>query len=237
MPPIFEASSSITLEEGLEQLGLNLDEGARRQLRGYLDLIVRWNRVYNLTAVRDPSAMLIQHLLDSLAIVGPLRRGPPGRQTTAAGAPVTLAETPSSLRIADIGSGAGLPGVVLAIAEPRWSVTCVDTVAKKARFIQQVAAELGLPHVRALHNRVESISATPGFDLITARAFASLSDFVSLTGHLLIPAGCWVAMKGKVPHEEIAALPPEVSVFHVEPLTVPGLHAERCLIWMRKVPS
>jgi 16S rRNA (guanine527-N7)-methyltransferase len=134
----------------------------------------------------------------------------------------------------DVGSGAGLPGVVLSIVEPRWDVTCVDAVAKKASFIRQVAAELGLPNLRAQHARVEDLPAPSGFDIVTSRAFASLADFVSLTGPLLSPAGCWMAMKGKVPEDEMAGLPDWVEVFHVEQLEVPSLEAQRCLVWMRK---
>jgi 16S rRNA (guanine527-N7)-methyltransferase len=113
-------------------------------------------------------------------------------------------------------------------------VSCVDAVGKKAVFIRQVAAELGLPNLQALHARIEQVSDPTGFDVITSRAFASLSDFVSLTAPLLSPAGCWMAMKGKVPEDELAALPSTVDVFHVEPISVPGLEAQRCLIWMRR---
>jgi 16S rRNA (guanine527-N7)-methyltransferase len=122
--------------------------------------------------------------------------------------------------------------------EPRWQVCCVDSVAKKVGFVRQVAAELGLPGLRAEHVRVEDLPATgaarPGCDLVTSRAFASLADFTTLTAHLLAPRGLWVAMKGQVPHEEIAALPANVEMFHVEQLHVPGLAAARCLVWMRK---
>ena len=220
-------SLSLPLDQGLAHLGLEVPRQARQQLVGYLALIDRWNRVYNLTAVRNPADMLVQHLLDSLAVVTPLRRhlratGPaPGIDSLSA-------------RVLDVGSGAGLPGVVLSIVEPRWDVTCVDAVAKKASFIRQVAAELGLPHLHARHARVEDLPAQPGFDIVTSRAFASLADFVSLTGHLLNPQGCWMAMKGRVPEDELADLPPGVEVFHVEQLDVPSLEAQRCLVWMRK---
>ena len=215
------------LNKGLEDLGLGLPPHARRQLVQYVALISRWNRVYNLTAVRNPADMLSQHLLDSLAVLPALRRHLRSNERT----PNADAQ---EVRLIDVGSGAGLPGVVLAIAEPEWSVTCVDAVAKKASFIRQVSAELGLPNLQATHARVEDMLPPPAFDVVTSRAFASLSDFVSLTAHLLADDGVWMAMKGKVPEDELAALPPDIKVFHVEQLKVPGLDAQRCLVWMRK---
>jgi 16S rRNA (guanine527-N7)-methyltransferase len=135
------------------------------------------------------------------------------------------------LKLLDVGSGGGLPGVLIAILCPQLQVSCVDTVGKKAAFIRQAAAELGLRQLRAEHARVEQL---PGrYDVITSRAFATLADFVALTRERLAPEGLWMAMKGKRPDDEIAALPADVEVFHVEPLQVPGLDAERCLIWMR----
>lgn len=211
---------SAALAQGIATLGLSLPDGAPEQLLAYLDLIGRWNQVYNLTAVRDPQQMLTQHLLDCLAVVEPLRR-----QATELG-------HPTDLRLLDVGSGAGLPGVVLAIANPGWSVTCVDTVAKKASFIRQVGAELGLRHLQAVHQRVEDMTAAP-FMMITSRAFASLADFVALTRERLANDGCWAAMKAHLHNDERANLPPDVSMFHVERLAVPDLDAERCLVWMR----
>jgi 16S rRNA (guanine527-N7)-methyltransferase len=187
------------------------------RLERYLDLLVKWNAAYNLTAVRDRAQMHAQHLADCLAVVAPLRRELGG--TTAA-------------RILDVGSGGGLPGVVLAIAESGWDVTCVDAVGKKAAFVRQVAGELALPNLHAEHTRVEKLDAVP-FDVIIARAFASLADFTRLTRRILASRGRWMAMKGKRPNDEITSLPLDVTVFHVEPLEVPGLAAERCLIWMR----
>jgi 16S rRNA (guanine527-N7)-methyltransferase len=202
------------LREGLAELGLVLADPQVSQLLAYQDLIAKWNQVYNLTAVRDPQEMLTHHLLDSLAVVRPLRQHLAGRAT-----------------LLDVGSGAGLPGVVLAIACPDLMVTCVDTVAKKAAFIQQVAVTLGLPHLKGLHARVEAL---PGpYDIISSRAFSSLPDFVKGSRQALAPQGVWMAMKGKHPQEELAALPVDVDVFHVEPLTVPDLSAERCIVWMR----
>ncbi|HSI57022.1 MAG TPA: 16S rRNA (guanine(527)-N(7))-methyltransferase RsmG [Ideonella sp.] len=212
---------SSALAHGLAHLSLDLPATAIAQLLRYLDLIARWNRVYNLTAVRDPQDMLTQHLLDCLAIVPPLRRViPPGTPT----------------RVLDVGSGAGLPGVVLAITQPGWSITCVDTVAKKASFIRQVAAELALPNLTATHQRVETMDGQP-HDLITCRAFASLADFITLSHERLAPQGRWVAMKARLTAEEREAVPADVDVFHVEPITVPGLNAERCLVWMRPRPA
>lgn len=203
------------LREGLLALGLELQEQQIARLLGYLSLMGKWTRVYNLTAVRDPAEMLTHHLLDSLAVVLPLRRQTQGRP----------------VRLLDVGSGAGLPGVVIAICCPEVSVTCVDTVAKKAAFVRQVAAELQLPNLAGLHARVEAL--TGPFDLVASRAFASLADFVSWSSSALAEQGVWMAMKGKRPDQEIAALPPSVEVFHVEQLVVPALQAERCLVWLR----
>ena len=186
------------------------------RLDAYLGLLAKWNAAYNLTAVRDPAQMRVQHLADCLAVVAPLRR------QLGAG---------RALRILDVGSGGGLPGVVLALADAAWDVTCVDAVGKKAAFVRQVVGELGLANLHAEHARVEALAARP-FDVITARAFAALPEFVRLTRSLLAPAGLWMAMKGKRPDDEMAALPSDVEVFHVEPLEVPGLDAERCLVWM-----
>jgi len=197
---------------------LKLDLGDRQldKLLAYLDLIAKWNKVYNLTAVRDPQAMLTQHLVDSLSLIPALRRH---------------AES-QPLRLMDVGSGGGLPGVVVAICDPSIDVTCVDAVAKKATFIKQVAAELKLPNLHGQHSRVEQLK-TPAFDLITSRAFASLLDFTTLTRQHLKPDAIWLAMKGQHPADELAALPADLDEFHVEQLQVPGLDAQRCLIWIR----
>ena len=226
------------LRQGLTGLGLSLDVSVQAQLLAYMDLIAKWNKVYNLTAVRDAQEMLTHHLLDSLAVVAPLRRElaklvrpqAPGAllQHPAKPDPSVLAST---YRMLDVGAGAGLPGVVIAITCPEVSVTCVDTVAKKAAFVQQVAVSLHLPNLRGLHARVETL--TDPFDVVCSRAFASLPDFTSWSASALATHGVWLAMKGKRPDAEIQALPPTVKVFHVEPLTVPGLNAERCIVWMR----
>lgn len=223
-------SLETALREGLAALGLALPDAAVRQLLDYMAALERWNRVYNLTAVRAPAEMLTHHLLDSLAVVAPLRRHL-GLPPVPAQAPEGLSAAP--VRVLDVGSGGGLPGVVLAIACPDLHVTCVDAVAKKAAFVGQVAASLRLPHLRGVHARVESLAGP--FDLICSRAFASLADFATWSRAALAPHGVWMAMKGRVPHDEMVALPADVEVFHVEPLTVPGLEAERCLVWMRPV--
>jgi 16S rRNA (guanine527-N7)-methyltransferase len=213
------------LEQAAHDLGLALSELQVTALLRYLDLLKRWNAVYNLTAVREPDRMLRQHLVDCLAVLPALRREQ-AAQPAGAGQ-----------RLLDVGSGGGLPGVVLALVEPDLQVTCVDTVAKKAGFVRQVAAELGLRNLRAEHARVEALDASRPFDIITSRAFASLRDFVTLTRHLLAPGGAWLAMKGAQPEDELAALPPDIEVFHVEPLAVPGLDARRCIVWMRPKES
>jgi 16S rRNA (guanine527-N7)-methyltransferase len=204
------------LTAGAQALGLSLSEPQCDALLAYQALLTKWNQVYNLTAVRKPAEMLTHHLLDSLAVLPPLQRH--------------LAARPA--RLLDVGSGGGLPGVVLAIMLPELDVTCVDTVGKKASFIRQVAAELTLRNLSAAHARVEDLRLKP-FDVITSRAFASLPDFTRLTKHLLSTGGVWMAMKGKVPADEIEGLPSEWDVFHVEQLAVPGLNAERCLLWIR----
>lgn len=210
-----DAQSAQLLQAGADALGVALTQDQLAQLLAYVALLQKWNKVYNLTAVRNPHDMLTQHVLDSLSAVPPL-----------------LAQTgahPS--RVLDVGSGGGLPGVVLAICQPQWQISCVDTVGKKAAFIQQVAATLRLPNLQGIHARVESLKGP--YDVICCRAFASLPDFVQWSRPSLASQGVWMAMKGKHPQAEIDGLPQGVSVFHVEPLGVPGLDAERCMVWMR----
>ena len=203
------------LSEGAAALGVTLSDEQRGQLLDYLALLGKWNKVYNLTAVRDPAEMLTHHLLDSLSVIAPLRRH------TAGGA----------IRLLDVGAGGGLPGAVIAICCPEAQVDCVDTVGKKAAFIQQVAGALALPNLRGIHARVEAL--TGPYDVIASRAFASLGDFTTWSRQALGQRGVWMAMKGKHPDDELAALPADVEVFHVEQLGVPGLDAERCLLWLR----
>ncbi len=204
------------LAAAAEELALGLSEAQFDLLLDYLALIAKWNKVYNLTSVREPQAMLTQHLVDSLSLLPALRRHAGGK----------------AIRLLDVGSGGGLPGVVIAICDPLIDVSCVDAVAKKASFIKQVAAELHLPNLHGLHSRVEDLKV-PAFDLITSRAFASLLDFTQLTRKLLKPGAIWLAMKGQHPVAELAALPADLDVFHVEQLQVPGLDAQRCLISIR----
>ncbi len=210
------------LQQGIQALGLDLTEAQQALLLDFLALLQKWNKVYNLTAVRDPQEMLTHHLLDSLAAVAPLQRhlaAEAGQGTTAP-------------RLLDVGSGGGLPGVVFAICCPELDVSCVDTVAKKAAFIQQTAATLRLSNLHGLHARVETL--TQPFDVVSCRAFASLPDFTAWSDAALKQGGTWLAMKGKHPADEIAALPAGVSVVQVEPLAVPGLEAERCIVWMHR---
>jgi 16S rRNA (guanine527-N7)-methyltransferase len=209
------------LQKGLDDLGLTATLDQQSQLLAYTDLIAKWTKVYNLTAVRDAEEMLTHHLLDSLAVIEPLRR-----ELSTMSLP-----TGAGCKLLDVGAGAGLPGIVIAITCPEVSVTCVDTVAKKAAFIQQVAATLKLPNLKGLHARVETV--TESFDVVCSRAFASLGDFTAWSRAALADHGIWMAMKGKRPDQELALLPEGVKVFHVEPLQVPGLDAERCIIWMR----
>jgi 16S rRNA (guanine527-N7)-methyltransferase len=209
----------VTLQAAAEQLGLPLTADQAQRLLAYRDLIAKWNKVYNLTSLRDPAQMLSHHIVDSLAAAPPLQKYLK---------PAGLADC----RLLDVGSGGGLPGVVLATVIDGVDVTCVDTVGKKAAFVQQAANELGLKNLRGVHARVEEMQAAP-FDVITSRAFASLLDFVELTRMHLKPSAVWIALKGKQPDDEIAALPKDVEVFHVEQLSVPGLGAERCIVWMK----
>ncbi|MDD2176038.1 16S rRNA (guanine(527)-N(7))-methyltransferase RsmG [Acidovorax sp. D2M1] len=211
------------LQAGADALALGLSDAQITQLMDFLALLQKWNKVYNLTAVRDPQEMMSHHLLDSLAAVAPLRRHVAG---------LLQERGVAAVKLLDVGSGGGLPGVVFAICCPEVDVSCVDTVGKKAAFIQQAAVALKLRNLHGVHARVETL-ATP-FDIISCRAFASLPDFVTWSrAALVVPHGVWLAMKGKHPEEEIAALPADVSVFHVEQLAVPSLDAERCIIWMK----
>lgn len=205
------------LTGGAAALGADLSDAQVEGLLTYVDLLRRWNETYNLTAVRDAGEMVTHHLLDCLATVPPLRRelaGATGR------------------RLLDVGSGAGLPGLVIAIAEPGLQVVCVDSVGKKVAFIAQAASTLRLANVQAAHSRVDALSL-PAFDVITSRAFASLPTFVAATEAHLRQGGFWMAMKGKTPDAEIAALPGGIDC-RTEQVRVPHLASERCLLWLRK---
>ena len=202
------------LQAGIAALGLRLPEGAEAKLLDYLALLGKWNRVYNLTAVREAERMVSHHLLDSLAAVPFFRAG---------------------ATVLDVGSGGGLPGIPLAIARPDLEVTLIDSIAKKTAFLLQAKAELGLANLSVVTGRVEAYRPELGFDAITSRAFADLREFVTLTRHLLNPSGCWLAMKGLTPHEEIASLPDWVKVSANKALQVPGLEAARHLIVLELV--
>ena len=208
-------SAAKILAQGVQDLGLTLSETQQRKLLDHGDLLLKWNRVYNLTALRNQDEVLTHHILDSLSLLPPLLRHTQGQPC----------------RVLDVGSGGGLPGAVLAIGRPEIEVTCVDTVAKKTAFIQQLAGVLALPNLKSLHARVESVSET--WPVVVCRAFASLADFTAWSRTALAHGGVWLAMKGKLPEAEMAALTDEVEVFHVEQMRVPGLAAERCLVWMR----
>jgi 16S rRNA (guanine527-N7)-methyltransferase len=206
------------LSAALSELGLAMESEARERVLAYVSQLQRWNAVHNLTSARDNAELLQQHVVDCLAIVGPLRRYAGDR----------------SLTVLDAGTGGGLPAVVVAIAQPRWVVAAVDAVGKKIAFVRQVNGELGLANLRPCHARLETLSPDGGrFDVVMSRAFSSLRQFVETTQHLIEPTGVWLAMKGKLPEAEIRELPAECQMFHVEPLTVPGLDAERCLVWMK----
>ena len=209
------------LRTGADALALGLDEAQLQRLMEFLALLQKWNKVYNLTSVRDPQEMLTHHLLDSLSAV-------PALLHHVNTLPV---EEGKRLPLLDVGSGGGLPGVVFAICCPDLDVSCVDTVGKKAAFIQQAAVALKLPNLHGVHARVETL--TEPFDVVSCRAFASLPDFTTWSRSALAPHAVWLAMKGRRPDDEMAALPASVEVFHVEQLQVPGLEAERCIVWMR----
>ena len=216
-----EQNLRATLLAGLSDLHLPLNEHQVDQLLAYQAMIAKWTQVYNLTAVRAPAEMMTHHLLDSLAAVPALRRH------------LHSAGLEHGSRLLDVGSGAGLPGAVIAICCPTVQVSCVDAVAKKVAFIKQAALSLKLPNLTGVHSRVESV--TQPFDVICSRAFASLIDFTQWSGGALASHGVWMAMKGKHPADELHELPEKIEMFHVEQLKVPGLDAERCILWLRPV--
>ncbi|MES2741700.1 MAG: 16S rRNA (guanine(527)-N(7))-methyltransferase RsmG [Pseudomonadota bacterium] len=213
MKPFDRAALAPVLADGVQQLGLALLPDQIARLLDYLALLAKWNAVYNLTSVRDPRQMVVQHLLDSLAAVPAF-----------AGAASVL----------DVGAGGGLPGMVLAIARPDMKVALIDTVHKKTAFLTQVKAELALSNVTVHTARVEQLVVAQPFDVITSRAFADLSDFVNWSGHLLAPGGRFIALKGVAPPDERERLPAEWTVTELRPLRVPGLDAERHLVFIEK---
>lgn len=218
------------IESAVSGVGLAVVHDQLDRLQVYLDLLERWNRTYNLTAVRDREAMRVQHLFDCLAALPSVQRGIPGAESH--GKTASPTDRPRTSTIVDIGSGGGLPGVVWAVLWPQAQVHCVEPVGKKVAFIRQVAGELGLS-LKAWQGRAEDLAPLQA-ELVTSRAFASLADFTRVSQKHLVPGGCWVAMKGKARSEEWADLPPTVEVFHVEQLRVPELEAERCLVWLRR---
>lgn len=201
------------LEAGLAALGLEVGGEGRQKLLAYLALLDKWNRVYNLTALRARGNMLTHHLFDSLALVPYLDRAAPAN-------------------LLDVGSGGGLPGIPLAIVRPAMAVTLIDAVAKKTAFLTQAKGELGLANLSVATGRVEDYRVAGGFAAIVSRAFATLAEFVRASRHLLAPGGRFYAMKGKFPEEEIAALPEDVVLAESLALTVPGVAAQRHLIVM-----
>lgn len=204
------------LAEGAAGLQLDLSQQQITLLIDYLALLIKWNAVYNLTAVRDPAQMVIQHVLDSLSVVSAFD---------------------GASNVLDVGAGGGLPGMVLAIARPDMQVAMIDTVHKKTAFLTQVKVELGLRNVTVHTARVEQLRVVQQFDVITSRAFAELADFINWSGHLLAPGGRFIAMKGVNPEQEISRLPTGWRVREVRALTVPGLQAERHLIFIEHNPD
>jgi 16S rRNA (guanine527-N7)-methyltransferase len=198
------------LSTGVTSLGLELGQETQQKLLDYLALLQKWNKVYNLTAIRNAEQMVSHHLLDSLSVLPHLWPG----------------------RWLDVGCGAGLPGLVLAIAQPQWHFTLLDSNSKKTSFVQQAAIDLGLKNVSVCCARVEEMQATEKFDGIISRAFAETADFVKLTRHLLADNGRWAAMKG-TPEQELLRLPGDVVVERIIPLTVSELDAARCLVILK----
>ena len=211
------ASLEASLQQGAQTLGITLDQQQQQQLLAYLSLLAKWNKVYNLTSIREPAQMMTHHLLDSLAVV-----------------PAFAAAD----NVLDVGAGGGLPGMILAIwagkARPAMRVSMIDTVHKKTAFLTQVKAELGLSNVSIHTARVEQLQVAQKFDVITSRAFAELADFINWSAHLLTDDGQFIALKGVRPDEEIARLPAGWEVSEIRPLAVPGLDAERHLIFIKR---
>lgn len=201
------------LASGLQGMGIELPAAAQQTLLAYAALLDKWNRAFNLTALRDPEKAVSHHLLDSLAILPHL--------------------ADDSGPLLDVGSGGGLPGIPLAIARPGLAVTLLDSNSKKTAFLRQAAIELGLTNISVHCGRIEEFRPAQPFAAIVSRAFAELADFVRPTRALLAADGCWLAMKGLIPHEEIARLPQGIVVSSVTPLTVPGVDGERHLLLLK----
>ena len=217
-----KASTSERLTRALDFLCLAAQPAQQAALLEYLSQLLRWNKTYNLTAIRDPDQALVQHIFDSLSLVAPVTRALALRP----------AEAPS---VVDVGSGGGLPGVILAIMLPQVRVICVDAVEKKAMFVRQMAGVLALPNLSAQHARIETIEPFQS-SIVTSRAFASLHDFAKLSGQHVCEGGYLLAMKGREPNEELTALQAHTAwaAQTIEPLTVPELEGQRCLVWMQR---
>jgi 16S rRNA (guanine527-N7)-methyltransferase len=200
------------LAAGLDALGVSVDAAAQDKLLAYLALLEKWNRVYNLTAIREPDRMLSHHVLDSLAVVPHIGGG----------------------AIADVGSGAGLPGIPLALARADWAITLIESNHKKSAFLKQAAIELALANVDVREERVENVEPAASYDVVISRAFSDLAEFATLAGRLCARNGVLAAMKGVYPYEELAAVPGSYRVEKVVPLKVPGLSAERHLVILRR---
>lgn len=204
-------SLATELAQGIAELRLELAADAQQRLLDYLALIRKWNKVYNLTAVREEEKMVSHHLLDCLAVVPHV----------------------SAPRIVDVGSGAGLPGIPLATALPHSQITLLETSHKKATFLRQAVIELKLANVEVICERAEAWHPPAGFDVVISRAFSGLPEFAATAGHLCAKGGMLAAMKGVYPHEELAQLPSGVNLRNVISLSVPGLRAERHLVLMQ----
>lgn len=199
------------LATGIRAIGLDVDDAAQQKLSGYLALLQKWNRTHNLTAIREPAQMITHHLLDSLAVMPHL----PAR---------------AGLRLADVGSGGGLPGIPLAIARPDWQVTLIDSNRKKAAFLTQAAIDLSLANVEVVATRVEAYAPATRFDVVIARAYAKLATLVAQARHLIAADGKLVAMKGALVPEELARLARDMRVVATPALAVPGVAGERHLV-------
>jgi 16S rRNA (guanine527-N7)-methyltransferase len=212
-----DANLDARLNAAARQMGVALDDGQRDRMLRFVDLLDHWTATYNVSGIRGAGPILQRHVIDCLALVPSLTRWSNGHP----------------LSVLDVGSGAGLPGLIVAIARPDWTVTTIDAVFKKVAFVRQAIGELGLANANALHGRVELLAPGSGFNVIVSRAYSNLEDFTASTRSHLASDGVWVAMKGTSPDQEIEALQSGRSMFHVEPLHVPGLEADRCLVWIR----
>ena len=207
------ASLRASLAEGIKALPLSVDDAQIDQMIAYLALLSKWNSVYNLTSIRDPKEMVKQHVLDSLSAAPAFKH---------------------AKNVLDVGAGGGLPGMILAITYPAVRVSMIDTVSKKTAFLTQAKTELGLKNVTVYTGRVEALAVTAKFDVITSRAFSELCNFINWSGHLLAEGGQFIAMKGVAPDQEIERMPEGWQVQSLQPLSVPGMDAERHLVFIQR---